>query len=157
MNGILEKVQSIGNSLMLYARQCAFIAMHWGIKLAKIQRQKAMQKVAERKLAKAYSEFGKVVYGLYKEGKAEWQDVPEVREKLDGVKLAEANVEQFDQIIEEINKQYEDKKQELKEKYAAMRNQTGKEGVAEQEHAGPDDNLTQQEQAQKTEEHQGEQ
>ncbi len=120
MNQVAEKAKNFGQRIVLYFKRYALITFQWAIKVAKVQQQKLLQKKAIKKLEKAFSEFGAEVYKEFVQGNANWQDVPAVKEKLDNVKLAEADVEQFNQRIEEINRQFEDKKNEIKEKFASM-------------------------------------
>ncbi len=136
MNQVAEKAKGFGQRVVLYFKKYALITVQWAIKVAKIQQQKLLQKRAIKKLEKAFSEFGAEVYKEFLKGNTNWQDVPSVKEKLDNVKLAEADVEQFNQRIDEINRQFEDRKNEIKEKFASME-QTVEEKKAEPEEEKP--------------------
>ncbi len=121
MNQIVEKSKTFGQRIVLCVKRYAFVFVYWLLKIVKIQQQKLMQRKSMKKLEKALSEFGAFVYKEYLQGNANWQENPEAQEMLDKVKLAEAEVEQFNQRIEEITKQFEDKKNEIKEKFAGLK------------------------------------
>lgn len=121
MADLFEKVKVMGQKAALTAQQYGEVALQWKLKVLKKQQQKLLQKLAARKAEKVFGDFGMEVYRLIKEGVADWQNAPSVKEKLEKVKLAEADIAHFDQVVEEIERAFEEKKREIKEKFEAKK------------------------------------
>jgi len=108
------------------AMQYVYISIQWSIKLLKIQLEKLKKGRAQKNMGKAYSGLGAEVYSLYKQGdNSEWKNMPAVLQELKVIEEAESKVFQVDEAIDEIQNNYLNKKEEIKEKYSAKRAKVG--------------------------------
>ncbi|SFM41826.1 hypothetical protein [Thermodesulforhabdus norvegica] len=139
MADLFEKVKVMGQKAALTAQQYGETALQWKMKLLKKQQQKLRQKLAARKAEKVFSEFGLEIYRLIKEGVTDWQNAPSVKEKLEKMKLAEADIAQFNQIIEEIERAFEEKKREIREKFEARKKKLESSEAAQEQTEKPEE------------------
>ncbi len=122
MSGILGKVFSMLKKLGYLGMQYAYTIIHWGLKLIKIQLQKRKRTRAQNKMEKAYSGLGAEIYSLYKQGEeSDWKNMPAVQQELKTIEEAESKVFQVDEAIENVQNNYLNKKEEIKEKYSSKR------------------------------------
>lgn len=126
MRELVGKVIDFLKKLGYFALQYAYSTLYCLLKLLKIQVQKWKKGGVLKQLAKAQSGLGAEVYALYRQGAQDWQSMPSVQQQLRVVEAAESDVFNVDGIIDEINNEYQRKKEELQEKYSLKRSQVGR-------------------------------
>ncbi len=125
MSTFTDNLQRFVKKITLYGEEYGRIFLHWNLKCLKTQRHRFQQCFAERKLREVMSAFGREAYLALKEGKADWQDAPSVKEQLEALRLAEANVEHFRRLRDTIERQFSDKKEEIRQKVRENQSREG--------------------------------
>jgi hypothetical protein len=137
MNAIVTKVLELAKKLGYLALQYFFVALAWVMKWAKVQLHKIKRGGEQKKVAKACSGLGAEIYALHKQADAsDWKSADSVQQQLKWVEDAENAVFQVDAVIDELNRAFESRKQEIKDKYAAKRQESSSPGEPEQHPEG---------------------
>ncbi len=126
MKGVVAQLLNFLKKMGYYILEYAYICFFWKLRFFKVQLQKMKKCGIHKRMDKAHTELGAVVYGLYRQGAGDWQNMPSVREQLSQAEEVEADIFRVDRTIEEINAEYERKKAETKERFALKRSEIGK-------------------------------
>jgi type II secretory pathway component PulL len=66
-------------------------------------------------------EFGSEVYATsVKEGKTDWMELPSIKEKIEMLRLTEANVNHFDRLRQDLEKHFELQKIQIRKQTEAL-------------------------------------
>ena len=125
MNSIVSTVLDILKKLGYLAAQYTLTLYHWVLKFFKAQLKKWKKCGAQKKIDNAYSSLGAEIYSLHKHGEANWQSMPSVQQQLKMVEETESSAFDVDAAIDEVDKEFQTKKAEIKEKYENKRAQLG--------------------------------
>jgi len=131
MSGIPNAIVATLKKLGYFATQYGMTTYYWCMKLGKVQLQKWKKCGAKKKMDEAYSSLGAEVYSLHKHGESNWQNMPSVQQQIRMVEETESKVFDVDEAADEIDKEFQSKKEELKEKYAGLREELGKGDLGE--------------------------
>jgi acetoin utilization deacetylase AcuC-like enzyme len=126
MNSFVDKLLEVLRRTFRLALRYFYVGVHCTVKILKIQLQKLKKRGAQRRLESAYSGLGAEIYSLSKHGEADWQKMPSVQQQIKLVEEAELTVFHSDEVVEEIKSAFQNKKEELKEKYAFRPDETVK-------------------------------
>ena len=128
MNGLLAKPLRMIKNLFSFGVEYLLIAVQWTLRFLKVQSKKWKQGSARKELDKAYSKLGAEVYALYQGGQTDLQGMPLVDQKLKLVEEAEGGVFAVAQEVEAINREYQEKKEAISDKYRTKRAAAGESG-----------------------------
>jgi hypothetical protein len=122
MNAIVAKALEMSRKLGYLVLQYSYVSLHWMLKVIKVQAQKWGRCATRKELEKSYSGLGAEIYSLHKMGEeGEWQKVPVVQQQLQRVEEAEAKAFNVDAVIDQIQKDFINKKSALQAEYSAKR------------------------------------
>jgi hypothetical protein len=125
MNAIVAKALEMSRKLGYLVLQYSYVSLHWMLKVIKVQAQKWGRCGTRKELEKSYSGLGAEIYSLYKLGEeGEWQKLPVVQQQLQRVEEAEAKAFNVDAVIDQIQKDFLNKKSALQAEYSAKRAST---------------------------------
>ncbi|OIP93351.1 MAG: hypothetical protein AUK55_08415 [Syntrophobacteraceae bacterium CG2_30_61_12] len=119
MQGIMEKLLALVMKLKNLALEYFFVLIQWKLKLVKVQLHKIKRARELKHLEKAYSGLGAEVFALMKDGHASWRDNPVLANHVSKIEQAEAKVFGVDELIDQLDQAYKQKREELKKKYSA--------------------------------------
>ncbi len=128
MNALVAKLLGMIKNLFSFGVEYQQIAVQWLLRFLKVQSKKWKQCSVRRELDKAYSKLGAEVFALYQGGQTDLQGAPLVDQKLKLVEEAESGVFAVAQEVEAINRDYQEKKQAISDKYRMKRAATGESG-----------------------------
>jgi len=127
MNAVMNMILEMLRMLWYYVLQYGYVALYWLLKLLKVQTRNWNRSASRKQLEKSFSGLGAEIYALYKQGEEkDWPNVPMVQQQLRQVEEAESRVFQVDNLIEAIQKNFEQKKEAVAAKYTAKRAETAK-------------------------------
>jgi len=113
--------QRFAKKFIIYAKEYAQIFLKWTWKIIKSRRYAIQKCLARRKLDKMLKEFGSEVYtASIKEGKADWMELPSIKEKIEMLRLTEANVNHFDRLRQDLEKHFELQKIQIRKQTEAL-------------------------------------
>lgn len=125
MSGIVKTILDILQKAGYLSLEYGQIFSSYILKFLK-QRMQSWKKCSLHKgLTKAQGKLGSEIYARYKEGQTDWLEMPEVKQALQRVEEAEALLFQVDQVLAEIERSHESKKEAIREKYSAKRANMG--------------------------------
>lgn len=108
-------IQLTAKRITIYGKQYGLIGIKWLLKVFKSFRYAVQKRLSKRKFDKMLQQFGGEVYiNLVKEGKTGWMETPSIKERIEMLKLIEANVNHFDRLREDLNRHFEMQKLEIK-------------------------------------------
>jgi hypothetical protein len=132
MGGLSNTIMEILKKTGYLSAQYGLTAYYWTLKTLKVQLQNWKKCGAQKKMAKAYSSLGAEVYSLSKQGEANWQNMPSVQQQVRIVEETESRVFDVDEAVEEIEREFQSKKEEIKETYSTKRAEVSKGDSEEQ-------------------------
>lgn len=125
MGGILNQLTRLLKKFAYLLLQFFSVTVQCTIKFFKIQMQRCKRSSAQKSMAQSYSSLGAEVYSLYKQQETDWERMPLVQQQIKGVEEAEMEVVRVDENIERIKRDYQQRKEEIRAKYAEKRAQAG--------------------------------
>jgi DNA-binding ferritin-like protein (Dps family) len=125
MNKILAKTWEVTRKALYFTLENIRIGVQWKLKVSKTQIRKWKRFRTRKELDQAYARVGAEIFALYKGGQTNWQNMPLVEQELSFVEAAESRLFAADEGIEEINNQYQRRKEEIRTKYRMKRSQSG--------------------------------
>ncbi|MEJ5299748.1 MAG: hypothetical protein WHS38_02035 [Thermodesulforhabdaceae bacterium] len=121
MDNLPNTLQRFAKKLIIYAREYGQIFLKWTWKVIKSRRYALHKSLAKRKLDRMLKEFGNEVYTIsIKEGKTDWMETPSIKEKIEMLRLTEANVQHFDRLREDLERHFELQKLQIKKQTDAL-------------------------------------
>lgn len=118
MQGIMEKLLALVMKLKNLAFEYFFVLIQWKLKFIKVQIHKMKRTREMKHLEKAYGGLGAEVFALMKDGHTSWQDNPVLANHVSKIEQAEAKVFGVDELIDQLDQVYKQKREELKAKYS---------------------------------------
>jgi hypothetical protein len=116
-----DSFQRLARKFTIYAKEYAQISLKWAWKIIKSRRYAIQKFLVMRKLDKMLKEFGGEVYNTsIKEGKTDWMELPSIKEKIEMLRLTEANVNHFDRLRQDLEKHFELQKLQIKRQAEAL-------------------------------------
>ena len=113
--------QKLLKKSVIYAKEYVQIFSKWIWKIIRSRRYAIQKCLAKRKLDKMLKEFGSEVYATsVKEGKTDWMELPSIREKIEMLRLTEANVNHFDRLRQDLEKHFELQKIQIRKQTEAL-------------------------------------
>ena len=125
MNSVISKVLGLLQKGGYVALEYFMTTLQWVLKYARQQGKKCKRAAALKNMHKTYSGLGAAIYGLYKQGDADWSGHSTVQEELRQVAQAEASFMEAEAACDQIDNEFRSRKEEIHEKYAALRAQVG--------------------------------
>ncbi|MGC8718609.1 MAG: hypothetical protein ACP5TY_01190 [Thermodesulforhabdaceae bacterium] len=114
-DNLQQSVLRFGKKLTIYSKEYARILAKWMWKVFKSHRYAIQKRFAQRKFDRMLKEFGAEVYlNAIKEGKSDWAESPSIKERIEILRLTEANVNHFDRLREDLERHYEMQKLQIK-------------------------------------------
>ncbi|MCX7822039.1 MAG: hypothetical protein N2260_01185 [Syntrophobacterales bacterium] len=121
-NGLPKTLQNFARKLVIYLKEYGQIGLKWSWKVFKSWRYALQKGFAKRRFDKMLKHFGSEVYVVFvKEGKSDWMETASIREKIEMLKLTEANVNHFDRLREDLERHFELQKLQIKKNAEASR------------------------------------
>lgn len=121
-NNLQESALKLAKKLAIYSKEYGRIFAKWLWKVFKSQRYGIQKRFAQRKFDRMLHEFGAEVYlTAIKEGKSDWSEAPSIKEKIEMLRLTEANVNHFDRLREDLERHYEMQKLQIKKEADSLR------------------------------------
>lgn len=121
MSGIADTVTGLTKKLGTYALQALSQTKACAVRFMKVKMHCCKKCSARKKMDQATSRLGAEIYALHKQEESNWDQFPQVQQQLKLVEDAETAVLAVDMLVDEINEDYQAKKQAIKDKYAAIR------------------------------------
>lgn len=121
-NDLPNTLQRTARRFVIYVKEYGQITLKWLWKVFKSWRYTFQKYFAKRKFNKMLQHFGSEAYvNLIKEGKSDWTEMPSVRERIEMLKLTEANVTHFDRLKEDLEKHFELQKLQIRKNAENLR------------------------------------
>lgn len=126
MSGIADTMIGISKKLGITALEYLCVTKACAVRFMKVRMQGCGKCSARKKMDKANSRLGAEIYALFKQDESNWEQFPQVQQQLKLVEEAESGLLAVASVIDQINEDYEARKESIKAKYAAMREAVGR-------------------------------
>ncbi|NLI33370.1 MAG: hypothetical protein GX422_11425 [Deltaproteobacteria bacterium] len=128
MTAILKTARDVLLRTLYFSLQNGMTAYRWLLRFFKIRLHNWKKCGAQKALDRELKQLGTGIYSLYARDEGDWQNAPSVQQQIRAVKEAEGKLLQADALREAIDADYAEKKEKIREKYAARKAAIGPEG-----------------------------